>query len=144
MKFDHETQRQIAQAILKAYHVHPSVSNQFRKGTKNHRLYYSERTSAMFPAVLYYLDNDPKYERIARDFEKKTGCMVFHATLTHTEFGDLLDLLYVPNDSEYIDAFLTDSQQGYFLSYCYNLDSGEAELGTIRVRPRMGGIERYE
>lgn len=142
MTLDHETQRQIAQAVLKAYHIHPSVSNAFRKGSKNHRLYYSERASKAFPAILYWLDNKPEYLSIVNDFASKTGCMPFHATLTHFEFGDCLDILYVPADSAEVEEFLTEARNGYFRSYCFNLSDEMGESGYIKVRPAMGGIER--
>ena len=142
MTINHDTQREVAKTVLKAYHIHPSVSNQFRKGTKNHRLYYSERANSMFPAILYWLDNNPEWEAKVREFEKRTGYLAFHATLTHTEFGDLLDILYVPNESEDLATFLEEAQKGYFLSYCWNMSDDICESGYIQVRPRMGGIER--
>lgn len=141
-KLTHDQQRQIAFKILKAYRIHPSVSNAFGKGRKNHRLFYSERASATFPAVLYWLDNEPEYARIAKEYADRTGSLVFHAILTHTEFGDLLDVLAVPNDVADAIIFEAEASRGNFMSYCYNLTTGEAECGTIGVRPAMGGLKR--
>ena len=144
MNLTAEQQRDIAQSVLRAYHIHPSVCQQFRKGTKNHRLYYSERISANLPAVLYYLDNNPEWEAKVRDFEKKTGRMAFHTILTHTDFGDVLDILYVPSEAEELDAFIKDAKKGLFRSYCWNMTDDFCESGYIGVRPRMGGIERIQ
>ena len=142
MKLEHNNQVAIAQAVLRAYHIHPSVSNSFRKGSKKHRLFYSERGNSTFPAVLYWLDNKPEFVKIANDYAEKTGNLVFHAILTPTEFGDLLDILSIPSDTEDVEAFLEEAQNGIFRSYCYNLSTGEAECGSIKVRPIMGGLER--
>lgn len=144
MKLDKEQQRQMAQKVLQAYHIHPSVSQQFRKGTKNHRLYYSERANATFPAILYWLDNNPDWEAKAREIEAKTGDLIFHAVLTHTEFGDLLDFLAIPAESEALMQFAKEAEKGYFVSYCWNITDDHLETGYIKVRPRMGGIERVE
>lgn len=144
MKLTHEEQVAIAKKVLKAYRIHPSVSNAFREGSKNHRLFYSENCGKAFPAILYFLSNNPEWEAKVREFEKQTGCLPFHATLSHTDFGDLLDVLYVPADSEDIEDFLEMSKAGLFISRCYNLTEGFAESGTIRVIPVMGGLLRVE
>lgn len=144
MKLPSDAQREIAKRVLKAYHVHPSVSNQFRVGTKNHRLYYSERANATFPAILYYLDNNPEWEAKVREFERKTGNMAFHAILTHTDFGDLLDILYVPNNAEELEEFVNCAMEGLFKSHCWNMSNDFCESGFIRVKPKMGGIQRIE
>ena len=142
MKLTPEQQTLIAQKVLQAYHVHPSVSASFRKGSKKHRLFYSERCSKTFPAVLYWLENNPEWEAEARDFEERTGALVFHAVLTHTDFGTCLDFLYVPTDTEEVQGFLEDASQGYFYSRCHNLSDDTVEGGMIRVKPAMGGLER--
>lgn len=142
MKLTHEQQREIAQKVLKLYGVHPNVSNAFRKGTRNHRLYYSERANATFPAILYFVSNIAGWPELIKEYESKTGRMAFHATLTHTEFGDLLDILTIPADTDEIDEFMTEMRKGYFRSYCYNLTTEKAESGYIQVRPRMGGLTR--
>ena len=143
MKLSHDQQRDLAFRILKAYHIHASVSNAFRKGTKNHRLFYSERASKTFPAILYFVDNNPEWADIIKDYEAETGNLVFHATLTHTEFGDLLDLLSIPSEAEDIQPFLEDLSHGLIYSHCVNLtDPMCSESGMIQIRPAMGGIER--
>ena len=142
MKLTHEQQVQVAKAVLKAYGIHPSVSNAFRKGSKTHRLYYSEYLGKFAPAVLYWLSNEPSYEQMAKDFQEESGCLVFHAILSHTNIGDCLDILAVPSDSEDLEMFLKDAQKGYFMSHCHNLTTGDVDYGTIVVRPAMGGLVR--
>ena len=142
MKLSHDEQRALAYQVLKAMRVHPNVSFQFKKGSKNHRLFYSERANKAFPAILYYLDNNPEWLPYVEEFQNATGNLVYHATLTHTEFGDLLDLLSVPSDTEGVQRFFQDLKDGCFYSHCINLSDGFAEGGYIRVRPAMGGLER--
>lgn len=142
MKLTHEQQRFIAQKILQAYHVVPPVSNAFRKGTKNHRLFYSEYQGEFFPATLYWLENEPSYLAEAKRFEEETGCLVFHVILSHSNFGDCLDFLFVPADSEDVEMFLNEAFKCRFVSRCHNLTYDEVEMGTIEVRPAMGGMCR--
>lgn len=142
MKLTHEQQTLIAQKVLRSFGVHASVSASFRKGSKKHRLFYSERISRNFPAVLYWLENNPEWEAEAREFEKQTGALVFHATLTHADFGDCLDFIYVPADSEEVEEFLSYASSGYFRSRCHNLSDDFVESGMIRVVPAMGGLCR--
>jgi len=142
MNITHEDAVTCAKAVLKAYHIHPSVSNQFRKGSKNHRLFYSERASKSFPAILYFLDNVEEYAQKATEVAHRANGLPFHAILTHTDYGDLLDVLYVPYETEALASFLKDAREGYFRSYCYNLTEGFSEIGYIKVKPSMGGLER--
>lgn len=142
MKITHEMQAKIAQTILKAYNIHPSVSNAFRKGVKNHRLYYSEYLGEFAPAVLYWLSNEPSYEKLAKEFEEESGCLVFHCILSHTNFGDCLDILTIPSNTDDLEIFLEDAKQGRFMSHCHNLTTGDVDFGTIVVRPAMGGLVR--
>lgn len=144
MKLTHEEQVAIAKKILKAYHIHPSVSTAFREGSKNHRLFYSENCGKAFPAILYFLSNNPEWEAMVKEFADEMGVLPFHAILSHTDFGDLLDVLYVPADSEDMESFAEMAKQGLFVSHCYNLTEGFAEGGTIRVIPVMGGLLRVE
>jgi len=146
MKLTPEQLTECAKAVLKAYHVHPSVSNAFRKGSKNHRLFYSERASKSFPAILYWLDNNESYVAHAMMAGRTLKGMPIHAILTHTEVGDLLDVIVVPEDGAECAQFLEDAKQGLFRSYCVNLDESHLrtsyEIGYIKVKPSMGGLER--
>lgn len=105
-------------------------------------VYYSERQNKLFPAVLYFLHNQEKYVAAKERFEAETGAVVFHCILTHTEFGDLLDMLYVPKEEADWPSMEKGAKEGEFVSYCYNLTDGFGEAGYIGVHAAMGGLIR--
>ncbi len=119
------------------------VIDAFKKGGEN-SLYYSERINKMMPAVLYWVDNKEMYAKAVKEFEEKYDALVYHCILTHTtDWGDLFDMLYVSkNESEwsYDNEGLKD---GFVYVNSVNISDGMySEIGTIKVRPVMGGLER--
>ncbi len=125
---------------LKTLGVMPEVIKAFKKDGV---VYYSERANRMFPAVLYFLSNEDKYMELKKKFEEKTGDLVYHAILTHTEFGDCLDFLYVSKHEEEWEMDNEDLSDGYVLVYSNNLSAPDcSEFGSIAVRSIMGGLER--
>ena len=110
---------------------------------KNGKVYYSERQNRIFNAVLYWVDNDERYVKIVKDFEKKHKALVYHCQLTHLEFGDCLSLLYVSANEEEWERDRKDLSQGYAFSYVRNLDCEyDSDYGTIGIVPSMGGVLR--
>lgn len=110
---------------------------------KDNIVYYSERQNAIFSAVLYYLHNENKYMELKKKFEEENDCMVYHAILTHTAFGDCLDFLYVSNDDANWEQDKADLAEGYPYVYSNNLtDDTCSEFGCIGVAPAMGGVKR--
>lgn len=108
------------------------------------KLYYSERQSKYQPATLYWVDNEPRYVEIVKEAEKIFKGKAFHAILTHTDFGDLLDVLVIPEDKALWGELDDNLKDGYFYSYCYNLSMGFGEGGYIRIKPAIGGLMRIE
>lgn len=106
-------------------------------------VYYSERLNAIFDGILYYTSNEEDIENTIKDFEKKYNCLVYHAILTHTIFGNLLSLLYVSNN---VDEWNTDKQylkDGETCSYVANLSDKEcSEFGYIGIEQKNGGLSR--
>lgn len=126
---------------MKKLNLMKEVIKSYKEGGEN-SLYYSERINKMMPAVLYWVDNNKKYVDAVKDFEKKYGGLVYHCILTHTEFGDLLDMLYVcKTKNEWVQDNI-DLLDRYVFVYSYNIDECNGEFGTIAVRPVMGGLER--
>lgn len=120
------------------------LMNEVRKDFKESgRVYYSERQNSLFNAVLYWLDNEPQFVKIIKEFEKKHNALVYHCQLSHLEFGSCLSLLYVSAEEE---EWAQDNEwlaEGYPLAYVVNLDNESySEFGSIGVRPSMGGIVR--
>ena len=91
--------------------------------------------------ILYWVEGE--MERKIREWEEKTGNLVYHVIHDYTEFGELLSLLYV---STYEDEWETDKediQDGYPLAYVMNLtDDWCSEYGSIGIRPQWGGVVR--
>lgn len=112
--------------------------------SKEDRLYYSERQNKMFPAVLYWLDNEPEYEQMVKDFEDRTGNLVYHVILTRTGFGKILDFLFVSQYEDDWEYELEDKgKEFYVTSMANNLtDEAMSDMGSIVVRPAIGGLER--
>lgn len=112
--------------------------------SKEDRLYYSERQNKQFPATLYWLDNNEEYTKLVKEFEKKTGYVVYHCILTRTSFGTILDMLFVSKYEEEWEYELEEVNGKYYaMSNARNLtDENLSDMGTIVIRPVMGGIER--
>lgn len=129
-----------AERILASFpNLIPNVLEEFKQGVLN----YSERLSSRFPAALYWVSNEPEYEKLVKDFERETGNLVFHVILTHTTMGDLLDMLFVSKYKE--DWELDDEERkcGVFMSNCVNLsDMILSDMGSILVKEAMGGLTR--
>lgn len=135
-----EKQKQEALKRMQMLQLMNEVRNDFKK---TGRVYYSERQNSMFNAVLYWLDNNPEYVKIVKDFEKKHNALVYHCQLTHFEFGSCLSLLYVSGEEDEWQMENDDLSEGYPLAYVVSLDNESySEFGSIGVRPSMGGIVR--
>ena len=112
---------------------------------KSGTLYYSERTP--LGGILYWMDNEPEWGKLVKRFEQDYDSLVYHATHEHTEFGELLDLLFVPNyediESEEWENDRRDIEDGYVYAYVINLSEPMfSEPGTIVVKPAAGGLVR--
>lgn len=135
-----EKQKKEAIKRLKMLKVMPNVIKDFEE---NGRVYYSERQNKIFNAILYWLDNEEKFVKIVEEKERKHNILVYHCQLTHTEFGDLLSLLYVSADEDNWEYERQDIQNG--ITYCYvaNLDCEyDSDWGTIGITPSQGGVLR--
>lgn len=124
---------------MKMLNIMGQVRNSFRQGG---RVYYSERQNSFFNATLYWLDNENKFVQIVNDFESKTGSMVYHAQLTHMEFGDMLSLMYVSKDMDEWQRDRDDIAHGEMFVNVVNVDCDESEYGYIGIKPSMGGVTR--
>lgn len=109
---------------------------------KNDEVWKSE-----FNGILYWLDEDE--QKAVAEFEQEhKGLKVYHCIKSHTEFGELLTMLYVngkddeqfDEDKEYFDDEL---QYGYTMAYVKNLDDEWcSEFGSIAFRSVNGGLQR--
>ena len=91
--------------------------------------------------ILYWVEGD--MERKIREWEEKTGNLVYHVIHDYTEFGELLSLLYVSQYEEEWEMERDDLVNGYPLAYVMNLtDDWCSEYGSIGIRPQWGGVVR--
>lgn len=139
MKISKEEKKAEALKRLKMLKVHSNVIKEFEKeGLVN----YSEDMGGAFRGILYWISNEPEFEKIVEDFEKEYGGMVYHAHLCHTEFGDLLSLLYVSDHKSEWATDEADLKEGFPVAYVYNIDGDFADIGSIQIAPCNGGITR--
>lgn len=126
---------------MKELGIMREVIEQFKKDNIVH---YSERMNKQFNAVLYWLSNEKEYVDKVKEFENRTGSLVYHCILTHTEYGDILDMLHVSRYKEEWDYEIEKGSRGYrvFSNACNLTDEFMSDRGSIMVRPAMGGLER--
>lgn len=91
--------------------------------------------------ILYWVEGE--MEKKIREWEEKTGNLVYHVIHDYTEFGELLSLLYVSTYEDEWETDREDIQDGYALTYVMNLtDDWCSEYGSIGIRPQWGGVVR--
>lgn len=112
--------------------------------SKEDKLYYSERQSGLMPAVLYWLDNKEEYVKMVKEFEERTGYVVYHVIKTNTSFGEILDFLFVSTyDDDWDYEIEKYGEHIRVMSMANNLtDEHMSDMGSIYVKPKMGGLER--
>lgn len=115
--------------------VLPSIIGDFKNG----KIAYSERQSSRFDGVLYWVDDMTQYT--IDKLEDKYDIVVYHAQLTHMDFGDMMSFLFVDNKKSY---YARDRKEllttGRTYAYVLGVDGGE--FGDIIVAPKNGGITR--
>ena len=103
---------------------------------KEYRLNLSE-----FDGILYWLNEEEK--KFVADWEKETGCLVFHLIKNHYTFGLCYTFLYVSQNPDEWEADAEEMKKGCFLTYVLNKDCLEfSEYGYVEVKPKMGGLQR--
>lgn len=94
-----------------------------------------------FGGILYWVEGE--MEKKIREWEEKTGNLVYHVIHDYTEFGELLSLLYVSAYEDEWEMERNDLVDGYPLVYVMNLtDDWCSEYGSIGIRPQWGGVVR--
>lgn len=125
--------------LEKTYGLHPDVAKAFKEdGT----LYYSERMGGA--GILYWVSNKSEYKQAVKDFEEKTGGKVYHCVITHTEFGEMFDMMYVPKkESQKEGDFeaLRDHGEAFIATLDEQMPSGY-ELGYAGYTGAGGGLVR--
>ena len=98
--------------------------------------------------ILYWVEGE--MEKKIREWEEKTGNLVYHVIHDYTEFGELLSLLYVSTYEDEWETDREDIQDGYALAYVMNLTDDWAQSmaalvldhnGVALLEQRKGGKE---
>ena len=127
------------QLLEKEYKMHQNVLKEFKT---DKTLYYSETINKSFYGILYWLNNKQEFVDAVKEIEQKYNIYVYHCILSHTEFGDTLDMLFVSSAQDEWEQEVEELKTGYVESYCYVLDGDGSEFGTIKVKGVNGGLIR--
>lgn len=116
----------------------------------NHKWVFEYETVAL-KAVAFDINQnlgDPKYDEmmsLIKKFEEKYNVLVYVAMLNHSEFGDMLSLLYVSNSPDewaYDNMDLIYKQPYAYVIVNYDETDMGTEIGTIGIDFAMGGVYR--
>lgn len=128
-------QAQVKEALLrmKTLNLHENAIREFRETGK---LNLSE-----MGGILFWLNE--REEKLVRDWESKTGNIVYHVIKTNFSFGLCYSFLYVSPHQHEWEYDNKDLSAGYPLAYVYN-DTFEflSEYGSIEIKPQYGGLKR--
>ena len=95
-----------------------------------------------FHGILYYLDSEE--EKIVKQVEekyKKYNMKVYHCYKAHTDFGEILFMLYVSNDEKSPRMFDSNLKRNVIYLYAYNMsEPAFSEFGTMYIHSQYGGI----
>lgn len=129
----HENQKTEAVRRMKMLDLLPQTIQEFEKENK---LNLSE-----FNGILYWLNEEEK--KLVADWEKETGCMVFHVIKDHFVFGLCYTFMYVSQNPDEWETEAEEMKEGSFLAYVLNKDCPDfSEYGYVEVKPNMGGLQR--
>lgn len=127
------------QLLEKFYNIHPNVLAEFKT---DETIYYSERINKTFAGILYWLDNKQEFVDAVKEIEEKYNIYVYHCILSHTEFGDTLDMLFVSSLLEDWEQETQELESGLITIYCKVFGGDGSEFGTIKIKDVNGGIVR--
>ena len=129
---DKEMQKKEAMKRLEILNLSDYVIDGFRHS----RIFESVQIGILF-------EFDGKLLKRIREWEKKTGNLVYHVIHGFYEFGECLSLLYV---SKYEDEWEDDREilhEGMTYAYVINLDNDLcSEYGSIGIQENIGGLVR--
>lgn len=127
--------------LEKHYLLYDEVLEKFKK---EKTIFYSQNAGGTLGGILFYLHNEKNFVKIVKKFEEDNNALVYHCLLTHTQFGDILDMLYV---SDEVDTWSQDckelQKEEKTLVYAVNLTNNiDSEFGYISITGVNGGICR--
>lgn len=127
--------------LNKRYGLMKNVVDDFKK---NNLLYYSEQTR--LGGILYWCTKENGAENFVekvKEFEEEHNATVYHVIHCHTEFGELLNLMYVSENQEEWEQDKQDLLENYCFVYSYNLYYERcSEFGEVGINVVNGGLIR--
>ena len=133
-----EAQKMEALLRMKKLDLHENAIKEFKNEGKLNK---SEPAWGNNVGVLYWLDENER--KMVKEWEKKTGNLVYHVIRNNTEFGLCYSFLYVSNQPEEWETDNRDLVMGYPLAYVKNVtDDWCSEYGAIGIRKGFGGVVR--
>lgn len=96
-----------------------------------------------FYGILYYLDEEEKERvKIFEEKYKEYEVLVYHCYKAHTEFGEILYMLYCSNQEHENEDFNEDIKDNIIHCYADNLtDLSCSEFGSCYIKSMFGGIQ---
>ena len=135
-----EAQKRLAYLVSKG--LHEDVLDLFKKDT----LCCSDCLIPYLPTLYTFKEEngvERKWLEQVRQIEEEYDILVYHISHNLTEFGELLNLLYVTSYDEEWEQDWKDLYENCPLSYVINLDEESfSEFGAIGIRVVAGGIIR--
>ena len=119
------------------YLLHKDVLQEFKEdGT----IYYSENLGGAMSGLLYWLKNKSGYVEVVEEVQQEHNIFVYHCLLNHTEFGDILIMLYVSSGEKDWKSEQQELLDGYINVCVYDLGLGYYEFGQVEITGVNGGI----
>ena len=132
--------KQEATKRLEILGLHPSVLPDFKNEGLIH-ISEHQKILGQDAGILYWANE--KHMNYIKEFEEKTGALVYHALLTPFIFGECLSLLYVSKHEEEWGQERAALERGIAPSYVYNLTNPDcSESGMILIKEAYGGLIR--
>lgn len=126
--------------LEKEYLVHKNVLKEFKQ---NETIYYSENLGGAFSGILYWLRNKKDFVEKVKEIEEKRNIFVYHCILNHTEYGDLLSMMYISEDESFWEYEREELKEGYAGAYVWNISfEPYSEFGNIGINGVNGGLVR--
>lgn len=127
-------EKQITEAIkrMEMLQMSRQCINAFKRG----EVWESEGIGALYEC-------NEKEKSLIKDFENKTGGVVYHMIHNYFEFGECYTMLYVSKYTEEWASDNADLKQGITLAYVKNInDDFCSEFGSVAIKPSIGGLIR--
>lgn len=122
------------------------ISEHVIENFKNGMLMVSERQNKEFPAVLYDIKNytNERVKNAVKEFQSNhPDYVIYHVIYCNTNFGEMANILFVSPYEEDWKYETEGTKDGIAYAYAYNMtDTMLSDMGSIGVRPVMGGLER--